>query len=244
MLSKDYRNEMRRRPKLMDDEMENQYEVITSFYPAQKLTLTLTNEDVINIMNCEENEAHDCMKKVLNSLDKIEVSPVRTFDFCDQLDVDEMFIQVFLASLKPDGPLPPVRKRRSSSTIPIELTDGLPRKINDVKGDLQRGIMESYETIQRRIRAWEIKHPYGEPMCKPAFKNYRIIIRPFEVAQILDIHIVTARQMFREIRKARNMPKQRYLSIRLFCVGHHLDEEDTRKALAAMHDEKEEPIDW
>jgi hypothetical protein len=243
MLSKDERNEMRRRPNKMDEEMSDLYDILTSFYPAQQLTLTLTKEDVINIMNCEENEAERYMKEVQSSLDKIIDWPIRTFDFCDILDVDEMFIQVFLASLKTDGPLPPAKERRSSSIAPDDVPDGPPRTINEIKGNLQRGIMESYETILRRVRAYEIQNPYGEPCYKPAFKNFRIIIRPFEVAQIIGIHVVTARKMFRLIRQAKNMPKQRFLPIRLFSFSHHVDMEDVRKCLAVMYNEKEELID-
>lgn len=243
MLSKDERNEMRRRPKKMDEEMSDLYDILTSFYPAQQLTLTLTKEDVIKIMNCEDSEAERYMKEVQSSLDKIIDWPIRTFDFCDIFDVDEMFIQVFLASLKTDGPLPPVKKRISSSIAPVDVPDGRPRMINDIKGDLQKGIMESYETILRRVRAYEIQNPYGEPCYKPAVKNFRIIIRPFEAAQIIGIHVVTARKMFRLIRQAKNMPKQRFLAIRLFCFSHHVDEEDLRKSLASMYNEKEEWID-
>lgn len=243
MLSKDERNEMRRRPNKMDEELSTLYDVLTSFYPAQQLTLTLTKEDVTNIMNCEDNETQRYLKEVQSSSDEIINWPIRTFDFCDIFDVDEMFIQVYLASLKTDGPLPPVKERRSSSIAPVDVPDGPPRMINDIKGNLQKGIMESYETILRRVRDYEIKNPYGEPCYKPAFKNFRIIIRPFEVAQIIGIHVVTARKMFRLIRHAKNMPKQRFLPIRLFCFSHHIDEEDVRKFLAAMYNEKEEWID-
>jgi hypothetical protein len=238
MLSKDERNEMRRRPNKMDEEMSDQYDVLTTFYPAQQLTLTLTKEDVINIMNCADSEAEHYMKEVQSSLDKIIEWPIRTFDFCDIFDVDDMFIQVFLASLKTDGPLPPVKK-----TAPVDVPDGRPRMINDIKGYLQKGIMESYETILRRVKAYEIQYPYGEPCYKPAVKNFRIIIRPFEAAQIIGIHVVTARRMFRLIRQAKDMPKQRFLAIRLFCFSHHVDMEDLRKSLASMYDEKEEWID-
>lgn len=243
MLSRDERNEIRRRKRLLELEMYNQYDVVTSFYPAQQLTLTLSVEDVINIMNCDFSQAMDYMKEVQKSLGKEEGCPVRTFDFCDYLDIDDMFIQVFLASLKSDEALAPVRTGALVSATPEETSDGPFRMLDDVKEGLQNGIMESFETIEERLRIWKIKNPLGEPMCCPAFKNWRTVVRPFEVAQILGIHIDTARDMFKEARLDQDLPKQRFMSIRLFCVAHHLDEEDIRKGLAYMYDEKEEPRD-
>jgi hypothetical protein len=43
--------------------------------------------------------------------------------------------------------------------------------------------------------------------------------------------------MFKEAREDNDLPKQRFMSIRLFCTAHDLDEDDTRKALAHMYDE-------
>jgi len=225
--------------------MCNQYDVVTSFYPAQQLTLTLSVEDVTNIMNCDSNQALAYMKEVQKSMGKDEGSPVRTFDFCDHLDIDEMLIQVFLASLKSDEALAPISTRMFVLATPEDTIDGPLRMLDDVKTDLQNGIMESFETIEERLRIWNIENPLGEPMCSPAFKNWRTVIRPFEVAQILQIHIDTARDMFKEARQDHNLPKQRFMSIRLFCVAHHLDEEDIRKALGNMYDEKQgEPRDF
>jgi hypothetical protein len=240
MLSKNERNELRRRRRLMELELYNQYDVVTSFYPEQQLTLTLKEEDVITIMDCDHKRARSYLKKVREKLGKDESWHVRTFEFCDYLNVEEMFIQLHLASLKPDGPLAPVRKRKSAPANPIDATNGKPRKIDDLKAYMQKGIMESFETVKNRIRLWEIENPLGEPMACPAFKNWRTVIRPFEAAQIIGVHIDTARAMFKEARKDKDLPKQRYLSIRMFCKSFDVDEEDVRKALAYMYDEKED----
>ena len=237
MLSKDERNEIKRIKRLMELEKCNQYDVVTTFYPAQQLTLTLTEEDVVDIMNCAHSEAKTHLNNVRKNLGKDENWEVRSFDFCDYLDIDEMFIQLFLASLKIHGPLPPVKNNGEEAFTTVEIYEGPPRKLNEVKESLQQGIMESFEIVENRLRVWHLQNPLGEPMCSPAFKNWRIVIRPFEVAQILHIHIDTARQMFKEAREDNDLPKQRFMSIRLFCKAHELDEEDTRKALAHMYDE-------
>lgn len=237
MLSENERNEIKRIKRLMELEKCNQYDVVTHFYPAQQLTLTLTEEDVVTIMNCDNLEAQMHLNDVRKKLDKDESWEVRSFDFCNHMNIDEMFIQVFLASQKTHGPLPPVKNGKAALNKTVEIYNGKPRKLNDIKESLQNGIMESFEIPKNRLRIWHINNPLGEPMCSPAFKNWRTVIRPFEVAQILSLHIDTAREMFKEARKEHNLPKQRFMSIRLFCQAHDIDEEDVRKALAHMYDE-------
>lgn len=237
MLSENERNEIKRIKRLMELEKCNQYNVVTTFYPAQQLTLTLTAEDVVEIMNCAHSEAKTHLNNVRKKLGKDESWEVRSFDFCAYMDIDEMFIQVFLASQKTHGPLPPVKNKRKAGLTTVEIHEGPPRKLNEVKESLQQGIMESFEITKNRLRIWNLKNPMGEPMCSPAFKNWRTVIRPFEVAQILSIHIDTARKMFREAREDNDLPKQRFMSIRIFCEANALDEEDTRKSLAYMYDE-------
>jgi hypothetical protein len=234
MLSKSARNELRRSSFYKNIEMENQYDLVTSFYPAQRLTLELKVEDLIQIMNCDYTKAqryNELLRKKYNTF------LVRTFDFCDHMDIDEMLIQVFLASLKKEGPLPPRKKRKPVPENPLEATNGPRRMIKDIKDDLQKGIMESFETIQLRAMKWKMENPMGEPMYKIADIRYRIIIRPYEVAHIIGLHIQTARQMFNEARITHSVPKQRFMSLKLFCNAHHIDEEDTRRALSEFHND-------
>lgn len=242
MLSKYERRELKQFSFLKQNEMENQYDVVTTFYPAQRLTLTLREGDVINIMNCDYGRAKDYLNNVRKKLNKDKFSHVRTFDFCAHMNIDEMFIQVFLASLKNEGPLPPV-KRKPAPENPAEAIDGPLRTIYEIKDDLQKGIMESFESIQMRADQWQKNNPLGEPMYKIANPLFRIVIRPFEVAQMLEIHIQTAREMFNEARKAYGLPKQRFMSINLFCNAHHIDARDTRRCLAILHDDKKEEFD-
>lgn len=238
MLSKHERNELKENYFLRILETEAQYDVVTSFYPAQRVTRMLNVEDIMNIRNCDNREALQLLNEVRKNLGKDDTWHVRTFDFCDQLDVDEMFVQVFLASLKKEGPLRPGKNRKPAPKDPQEATNVPLRMIDDLKADLQKGIMESFETIQMRAKKWKIDNPLGEPMYKVANPNFRVIIRPYEVAHILEIHIQTARQMFIEARLAHSVPKQRFLSIKLFCNAHHIHEGDTRRALSIFHDDE------
>jgi len=238
LLNEYERKELKQSSYLKKWEMEHQFDVVTYFYPDQQLTLALTDHDVVNITGCDYWEADDlrtkvCRKLRVNSWDNLTVS-----DLCYYLKIDEMLIQVFLASLRESGPLPPAEDRKPAPNTPEEAVDGPPRKLVEIKADLQKGVMESFETILIRRRLWEIANPRGEPMFSVANPFFRVIIRPFEVAQILGIHIDTAREMFRQTREEKNLPKQRYMSITMFCTSHYLDEEDIRKALAEMYNDK------
>lgn len=237
MLSQHERNEIRRNPYLKLKELENQFDLVTYFYPDQRLTIRLTENDIIDITDCGYKEAMRYRETISEKYKSFHAKP---FDFCDHMGIDEMFIQVFLASLRTQGPLPPKRKRKPAPTNPQDALAGPPRLIKDVKADLQKGILESFETLQMRAKVWLSHYPPGEPMYKVAHPRFRIIIRPFEVANILDVHIQTARAMFNEARSAYNLPKQRFMDLRMFCHVHHLDTEDTRRSVSEMHDDPPE----
>jgi len=232
MLSKHERNEIRRNSYLKLRELENQFDLVTYFYPAQRLTLRLTENDISNIKNCDYTDARRYQETISEKYKTFHAKP---FDFCDHMNIDEMFIQVFLASLRTEAPSRPKRKRKPAPSNPLEALAGPPRLIKEVRDDLQKGIMESFETLQMRARVWLSHYPPGEPMYKVAHPRFRIIIRPFEVANILDIHIQTARAMFNEARAAYDLPKQRFMDLRMFCNAHHLDVEDTRRSVSEMH---------
>jgi hypothetical protein len=219
-------------------EMERQFETVITFYPAQRLTITVNQLDIMAIMNCDSDTACGLLKKIGKEVSN-EFTPIlRTSDFCDHMDIDEMLIQVFLASLNSyDEPLPP--KERLPVLTREEIAVERPRKIHEVMEDLRDGIMESVETLELRAKLWEEANPWGELMYKRE-KWVQMVIRAFEVAQIIGCHIDTAREMLREVREEEreNYPDsklRRYVSIKKFCAVHNQDEEDLRKHLAELH---------
>src|SRR5688572_20935665 len=155
-----------------------------------------------------------------------------------------MLIQVFLASLNMfDEPLPPVE------TLPAltreKIATERPRKIHEVVADLRDGILENPETLELRAKLWEEANPMGEPMYKRK-KFVPMVIRAFEVAQIIGCHITTAQQMLREVREKDNNPdskQRRYVSIKKFCAVHNHDEEDVKKHLAELHGDDDDDDD-
>ena len=224
-------------------EMEQQFYIVTGFYPAQRLTIYVNQFNIMDIMNCDTDTARGLLKKIGKEVSNEFTPRLRTSDFCYYMDIDEMLIQVFLASLNTyDEPLPPV------TTLPAltkeEIATQRPRKIYEVKEDLVDGIMENVETLQMRAMLWEEANPNGEAMYKRK-KWVQMVIRAFEVAQILGCHITTAQQMLREVREQDDNPdgkQRRYVSIKKFCAVHNHDEEDVRKHLAELHgaDDEEE----
>jgi hypothetical protein len=217
-------------------EMEEQFDIVTGFYPAQRLTIHVDQFKIMDIMNCDEDTARGLLKKIGKEVSNEFTPRLRTSDFCYYMDIDEMLIQVFLASLHTNNePFPPAK------TLPAltreEIARERPRKIYEVMEDLEDGIMESSETLQMRAMLWEEANPKGEPMYKRK-KWVQMVIRAFEVAQIFGIHISTAREMLQEVREKDDNPtgkQRRYVSIKKFCAVHNHDEEDLRKHLAALH---------
>lgn len=227
-------------------EMERQFYTVTGFYPAQRLTIKVNQYQIMDIMNCDTKKACGLLKKIGKEVSNEFTTILRTSDFCDYMGIDEMLIQVFLASLNTfDEPLPPVK------TLPAltleEIATERPRKIYEVAEDLRDGIMESVETLELRAKLWEEANPLGEPMYKRK-KFVPMVIRAFEVAQIIGCHISTAQEMLREVREkdrennADSKPR-RYVSIKKFCAVHNHDEEDVRKHLAALHGENDDEDD-
>ena len=219
-------------------EMERQFEVVTSLYPAQRLTINVDQFTIMDIMNCDTNRACGLLKKIGKEVSNEFTTNLRTSDFCDYMKIDEMLIQLFLASLNTFyEPLPPVK------TLPAltreEIATERPRQIHEVFEDLREGIMENPETLQLRATLWEEANPHGEPMYKRP-KFVQTVIRAFEVVQIIGCHIKTAQEMLREVREKEreNNPDsqlRRYVSIKKFCAVHNHDEEDVRKYLAELH---------
>jgi hypothetical protein len=221
-------------------EMEQQFYTVTDFYPAQRLTINVDQFKIMDIMNCDRETACGLLKKIGKAVSN-EFTPIlRTSAFCDYMDIDEMLIQLFLASLNTfDEPLPPVEILPALTREEIETE--LPRKIYEVREDLQDGILENRETLELRVKLWEEANPLGEPMYKRK-KFVQMVIRAFEVAQIVGCHIRTAQEMLREVREDEDdgSTRRRSVSIKKFCAKHKYDEEDVRKHLAELHGDDDE----
>jgi hypothetical protein len=217
-------------------EMEEQFYTVTGFYPAQRLTIHVNLFNIMDIMNCDMDTARGLLKKIGKEVGNEFTPRLRTSDFCYYMYIDEMLIQVFLASLHTDNePFPPEK------TLPAltreEIATERPRKLYEVREDLVDGTMENVETLQMRAMLWEEANPNGEAMYLRK-KWVQMVIRAFEVAQILGCHIATAQQMLREVREKDDNPdskQRRYVSIKKFCAVHNHDEEDVRKHLAELH---------
>lgn len=219
-------------------EMERQFEVVTAIYPAQRLTIYINSTDIINILNCTHNEAFDLLNHLgMKTIDSIWC--IRTSVFCDFFEIDEMLIQVFLASLRlPESPMPP--KKILPALTREQIAAERPGLVLEKVKQLQNGFFENTKTLALRAKIYEEKNPMGEPMYKRV-KWVQMVIRAFEVAQIYKCTIKTAQKMLREVReddriKYPGMKKQRrYVSIKRFCEVHNDDEQDLRKHLAELH---------
>lgn len=231
-------------------EMERQFELVTEFYPARRLTIFIDEEAVMAIRNCDADQAKRLLKKICEK-EGNEFSPsIRTSVFCYHMNIDPMMIQLFLASLDTfEEPLPPTQRLAALTREEI-LAEELPRKVDELAVSLKDGIMENTKTLAIRAKLWEEANPLGEPMYKRK-KWIQMVIRAFEVAQIYGCHIDTAREMLREVRERERLefPEsklRRSVSIKKFCATHNEDEEDLRKHLAILHgddDDEEEDYD-
>src|SRR3954471_11849449 len=80
-------------------EMEKQFEVVTSIYPAQRLTVHLDIFSIMQIMDCDKKDASALLRGIGKKIGNEFGLTLRTSVFCDHMDIDEMLIQVFLASM-------------------------------------------------------------------------------------------------------------------------------------------------
>jgi hypothetical protein len=225
-------------------EMERQFELVTEFYPARRLTIFVDVEAIMAIKNCDTNKALKLLRKIWEKEGYVYspaiTSPViRTSVFCYYMNIDPMLIQVFLASLDTfQEPLPPT-KRLAALTRDEILAGERPRKAYEIAAFVNDGIMENSKTLAIRAKLWEEANPMGEAMaCRE--KWVQMVIRAFEVAQIYRCHIDTAREMLREVREKerKEFPEsklRRSVSIKKFCAVHNEDEEDLRRHLAILH---------
>ena len=142
-----------------------------------------------------------------------------------------MLIQLFLASLK--SPSPPPRLQ----IIAADRTDKPLREVDEAMEDVQQGII-----IHMPLALYNELNPLGEPMYK-RFGFYRCIVRAYEVAQIYECHIDTARAMLREVRAEKDLPARAHVSIEKFCKVHHLIEDDFRESLASIHEDEKNVAD-
>lgn len=238
MLTPEDRHELRTSRIARFYEMARQFEVVTDLYPAQRLALNVDVFAIKEIMNCTGEEAGQLLREIGKIVSNEFVTSVRTSEFCDYMNVDEMLIQVFLASINfLDESLPPT-DRLPALTIE-QINTQRPRKVCDLVEKLRDGILENTKTYALRAKLYDEANPYGEPMYK-RFKFVQMVIRAFEVAQIYGCHIDTAQAMLREVREKDreqfgDSKVRRHVSIKRFCAVHNEDEEDLRKHLAILH---------
>ena len=227
-------------------EMDRQFELVTSFYPAQRLTIYVDVFAIKAIMNCKSEKANGLLRKIGKKVGDEFCTHLRTSVFCDHMHIDEMLIQVFLASLDTfDEPLPP-SERLPALTLE-EIAAERPRKVYELVGLLKDGILENTETLELRAKLYEEANPDGERMYKRK-KWVQMVIRAFEVAQIFGCHIDTAQEMLREVREKEreeypDSKLRRYVSIKKFCAVHNEDEEDLRKHLVELHGDDDDEDD-
>jgi hypothetical protein len=247
MLSLQERHDLRTSRIARFYEMESQFELVTYFYPARKLTIYVDQFAIMSIMNYDAEEAKGLLRKIGKEVGNEFCPRVRTSVFCDHMDIDEMLVQLFLASLDSyDEPLPPGKRLPAISREEIE-AEQRPRKVHELAELLRDGIMENTKTLALRAMLWEEANPNGEAMFKRK-KWVQMVIRAFEVAQIYGCHIKTAQIMLRDVRKKEleeypDSKLRRYVSIKKFCAVHFEDEEDLRKRLAELHGDDDDDDD-
>jgi hypothetical protein len=247
MLTPEERNALRTSRIARFYEMARQFEVVTAIYPAQRLRIYVTEFDIRDIMHCTSDIAVALINKIGVEEKHVSKWRIRTSVFCDHMDIDEMLIQVFLASLYLDEqPLPP--KKRLPVLSMDEIAGEQPRRVYELRDQLKEGFRENAKTLALRAKLYEKANPDGEPMYKRV-KWVQMVIRAFEVAQIYGCHINTAQAMLREVREKdreqyADIPQRRYVSIKKFCAVHNEDEADLRKHLAELHGPDDDDEDY
>lgn len=221
---------------MIDDEI---YKLVDWFYPRrdfmQVLQLYMSTDDIMNIMNCSYDDALALYYKIREYFGDNSMR-ILVPHFCHYMDVDESFIHLFLASLKKHRTFK--RKKKNGE---IKAVNGSPvnrklLRLAQVIENLSKGLWDSPETIQERIRQWHLANPNGEAMFKRD-DNWRVLIYTDEAAAVLKIHLRTAQEKIKELREHYGISPKRPVSIKKFCAYFDVEEEDVRKAIAAMYGE-------
>lgn len=220
----------------IDDEI---YNLVDWFYPRsdfmQVLQLYMSTGDIMNIMNCSYDEALELYYKIRGYFGDDSMR-VLIPHFCHYMGIDELWVHLFITSLKQQILLPSGKTNTEPS-----LDDPFPGeeriKLAQAIENLKHGIMDSPETRRERAQQWKLLNTKGELMAKRD-DNFRMVIYSDEVAAILRIHLRTAQAMFREIRTEYKIPKRAPISIRRFCFHFKYEEEEIRMGLACMYGEK------
>lgn len=227
-------------------EMERQFEVVTAIYPRQRLTIFINEYEIRSIMHWNGDKAVALINEIGVTEMYASKYRIRTSVFCDYMDIDEMLIQVFLASLSLDD-APKEPKKILPPLTREQIAAEKPGRVSETIKQLQEGFFENTKTLALRAKIYDEKNPLGEPMYK-RLKWVQMVIRAFEVAQIYKCPIKTAQKMLREVREKDRiiypgMKERRYVSIKRFCEVHGDDEKDLRKHLAELHGETDDDDD-
>lgn len=220
----------------IDDEL---YELVDYFYPRpdfmQVLQLYLSIDDITNLMNCSDDEALALYYEIRGYFSDDSMR-ILIPHFCHYMQVDEAFIHLFLASLKKHHSFKRKKKIDTTKTNGGAAGNERPLKLVQVIDNLSKGLKDSPETIQERIRQWHLANPYGEPMYKRD-DNWRVFIYSDEAAAVLKTHLRTAQELLKELREYYGIAPRKPVSIKKFCTYFDCEEEDVRKAIAAMYGE-------
>lgn len=203
-------------PALKDIQIDDAiYDTVELFYPGQVLPLHLQLHDVMNIMNCNIDEAVALCKKIGQYYGDASLRLLIPH-FCNYMGVDELWIQLFLASLK---------ETRPPMHLQLE--------------KFRKGITYNIETLHNRALLWHKEYPFGEPQLKRK-EPYRMFVHPDEIAAVAKIHLRTAQKMFQDLRKELKLRKQAMISIKKFCFFYpEYEEDELRKALNSMYGDDE-----
>jgi hypothetical protein len=215
------------------------YHLVDHFYPRrdfmQVLQLKLRPEDIMNIMNCNEDEAYTLFKEMqyFYGHDSFRLLIPH---FCHYTGIDELWVHLFITSLKKRVSIPDLQTSSEPSDddpFPGEKRIKLAQAIKNLK----HGIMDSLETRRERARQWKLLNTKGEKHFK-RYDNFRMVIYSDEVAGLLRIHLRTAQAMLKEIRQEYGIPRKAPISISRFAFHFKYQEEEIRMGLACMYGEE------
>lgn len=220
------------------------YDVIDFFYPYTDYIrlpqLLMRHKDIMDIMNCSIDESYEICKGIREHFGEEDLR-ILIPHFCEYMDVDESFIHLFLMVLKQPRKLSRQQKLELAEPGSFNIARDIAEKLGQRLAEPNGMFSPDPETLRERKRMWLIANPMGEePMCKP-MPNFRMVIHSDEVAALCGVNLRTAQEMLKEIRDELKMKRKIPVSIRTFCIYFPIyNEEELRKGLAIMYNEKEE----
>ncbi|MFL5747095.1 MAG: hypothetical protein ACJ751_20620, partial [Niastella sp.] len=167
-----------KKPVLNDIRINDEiYDVVDWFYPrrgfVQVLQLYMGTNDIMKIMNCSYDDALTLYYEIRDYFGDRSMR-ILIPHFCHYAGIDELWVHLFITSLKKRISIPPSQtSAEPSDDDPFAGEERI--KLAQAIENMKHGKMDNLETRRERARQWKLLNNKGEKHAK-RHDNFRVVI--------------------------------------------------------------------